>query len=376
MQFDQTYPIIKKVTLVSVFLNTLLAILKIIVGFVGHSQALIADGIHSFSDLLSDGMVLLAAKLGHQKPDLEHPYGHRRIETLGAILISILLLLVGAGLIWDNVSQYVHQEMLKPNYWVLIVAVISILTNEWLFRYCLKYADQIHSNLLRSNAYHNRGDAWVSIVVLISVIAAMLGWEFIDVVAAIVIAILIIRMGFTLMLSGIKELIDTGVSADMLKLLKAVIHSVPGVIAVHDLRTRSLGGSIFVDVHIIVPSMISVSEGHHIGEQVHQALMRDVPMVADVIVHIDPENDEDVHLNQNLPNRNDIIAQLKQAWHDLPGIDLIQNIRLHYLAGKISVDVYLPSNILDTQDKLTLENSYKQQAQTVKHIKEIKLFYS
>lgn len=362
---------ITRVTLVNSATNTLLALFKIAVGVIGHSQALVADGIHSFSDLVSDAFVYFAARLGHREADHDHPYGHRRIETLGAVVIALLLVLVGAWLVYDNLHRVVTvTPTLADNGWVALVAFVSVLANEGLYRYTLKIGNKINSNLLRNNAWHNRSDAMVSLIVLASLVGRYFHWHYLDTVAALIIAALILKMGVKMLRSGIAELIDTGVDEAILEKIKQAIFSVPGVMDIHMLRTRSLGGNVFVDVHIIVNPKISVSEGHHISDEVHQALKSNIKYVTDVTVHIDPEDDEKYMPSLGLPNRQQLLSSLKMAWQALPGYGEIKNVELHYLDGQLEIDVMLPIQYREN----TLEQRY-QEAVGGLPVRTVKLYY-
>lgn len=302
------YRAVKKVSFVNASINSLLAIFKIIIGVIGNSHALVADGIHSFSDLLSDALVLLAAKMGSQNPDEEHPYGHHRIETIGAVIISVILLVVAGSIVYETMVHLIEPSTLAiPTYPVLIVAFVSVAANEWLYRYTLKVGNKINSNLLITNAWHNRGDALVSIIVLVTAAGAMLGIKHLDAIGAIIIALLIAKMGIKMIWSSISELIDAGADQETVEKIKHAITSVPGVVSIHQLRTRLHAGNIFIDVHIIVDPCISVSEGHYISDQVYSKLSKKIEHVADITVHIDPEDDETNMPSLPLPNRPSIL---------------------------------------------------------------------
>ncbi|WP_423062674.1 cation diffusion facilitator family transporter [Candidiatus Paracoxiella cheracis] len=366
-----------RATIVNSSTHTLLAIFKIIVGYFGHSQALIADGIHSFSDLITDALVLFAARIGDQMPDKEHPYGHRRVETIAAIIISIVLIGVAAGIAYDTIHHILAKKhLLKPDIYVVIVAVISILANEGLFRYTLYEGNKINSDLLRTNAWHNRSDVLVSIIVLVSVVGTMFGITYLDSIGALVIAVLILKMGIKLIWQGTKELIDTGVDEEMLHNITQAILSIPGVRAIHQLRTRSHGGTIFADVHIQVSPNISVSEGHFISEKVHIYLIKNFQEIDDVTVHIDPENDETSIPSLNLPDREKINRLLKTRWEWLPGYNKINRILLHYLNGKLYVEVYMPLTVIQaTTNQQQLQKDYQAAAKDITDIAKISLYF-
>jgi cation diffusion facilitator family transporter len=282
----------RKVTLVGIVVNTFLGILKVVFGVVGHSQALFADGLHSFSDLITDLLVIVAAKFGSKKPDENHPYGHRRIETVSTVALAVFLIVVGCGIIFDAFHVMVGQVFIKPNVWILIVAVLSVVLNEWLYRYTLKTADKIRSNLLSANAWHHRSDAWSSVVVVIGIGGALLGLHYFDSVAAIIVALFIIKIGCQLVWRSISELIDTGADSETLKEITRKVEKVDGVKKLNYLRTRLVGGDIFVEVYMQVDGRITVAEGHDIGTVVARKLKQGFVKITDVVVHIDPEAQE------------------------------------------------------------------------------------
>ena len=283
--------------------NTALAILKVIIGFFGFSQALVADGVHSFSDVISDALVYFAAHASTRDPDAEHPYGHERIETIGTMVIAVILLLVAFSIGYEAILRLTTHTHPKPTLAVIITAVFSIVINEGLFYYNLKQGEKIESNLLISNAWHKRSDVFVSLIVLLSVIGAKSGLYWLDPIGALIITALILKIAVEMLWQSGQELIDRAVSADTLLAIKNTISAVPGVYSIHELRTRLHGTSIFIDLHIIVDPFISVTEGHHIGDEVHSTLLKNIKNMRDVVVHIDGENDEASQPSTNLPNR-------------------------------------------------------------------------
>lgn len=370
------YKAAKKVTWVSAITNSLLAIFKIVVGTVGFSQALIADGLHSFSDLISDFLVLFAAKAATRGADKEHPYGHQRIETIATILIALLLFAVGASIVYEAITRFVSDAPFQtPSIYVLIVAAVSILANEALYRYSVVVGRKVESNLIVSNAWHNRTDAFVSLLVLLSAVCALLGWHHIDGIAAILIAFFIMKMGGKMIWSSVRELIDTGVDEDTLNKIISVINQCNGVRSVHQLRTRMHGSNIFVDVHIIVDPTISVSEGHYIGEQVHLTLVKNFKHISDVTVHIDPEDDENSMPSINLPNREEITEQLNHCWCNLPGFKQSKKLTLHYLDGKLHIELTIPLAAAQGKSASDLEHEYHNAAKTIKDIADVKIHY-
>ena len=334
---------ITKVTIVNAAINTLLAVFKIFIGWFGQSQALLADGVHSLSDLISDAFVYFAAIIGHREADHDHPYGHRRVETVAAVIIALILIIVGVMIAYDTIERiWLDLPMHHPSHWVVVVAAISVIANEFLYRYTLKIGKQIKSQLLKNNAWHNRSDAFVSLIVLISVFGSYFRIPYLDAIAALFIAILILRMGIKMIRNGLRELVDTGVDDVTLEKIKQIIFATHGVAEIHMLRTRMLGGNIFVDVHIIVDPRITVSEGHHISDQVQKNLRDDIENITDVTVHIDPEDDEKFMPSLQSPNRPDLLNSIEDKIQHLPGYHEIKKINLHYLDGKVEIELFMP----------------------------------
>lgn len=334
---------IRRVTLVGAGVNLLLALGKMLLGWLGQSQALFADGVHSLSDLVTDAMVLFAAKHGSQEADEEHPYGHGRIETLGALFMGLFLLAVALGLAMDAGRRLFEPEGLwHPTLLALVAVVFSILAKEWLFHYTLRVANQLHSQLLYGNAWHHRTDSLSSIIVLVGIGGSWWGMPWLDAVGAIGVTAMIAYIGWELMWQGMRDLIDTGLDERELAPIRELIAAQEGVDEVHDLRTRRMGSAVVMDVHVVVPPRVSVSEGHQIGEDMRLRLHRQHPEITDMIVHVDPENDEVHGLNAHLPKRAELTRLLQTAWADVVPPDHAEHLIIHYLRGKIAVEAVLP----------------------------------
>lgn len=361
---EERYQQTQRVTLISVIANILLAVLKIVFGFVSHSQALIADGIHSLSDLLSDALVYVAAWHAKEAPDAEHPYGHGRYETAATLGLGIILLLVGAGIIWDAGHRlFFPEQLLQPTLLALYVAALSILVKEALYHYTLNVAKKIRSDMLRANAWHHRSDSVSSIVVLIGVGGTLVGLPYLDAIAAVGVGLMIIHIGWELGWPAVQELVDVGLEEDRLAAIRETILSVSGVRSIHMLRTRRLGDQASADVHVLVEPWLSVSEGHMISETVQYRLIHEIEEIGDVTVHIDPEDDESGPPCRGLPLRSDVQAILNEKWHNLLNLKTKRMV-LHYLAGAIDIDLYLPLTDEQTVAQTTalrqsLENALK-----------------
>ncbi len=344
---EQRYRQIRKVTLIGSAIDLLLALVKLAAGFFGQSQALIADGIHSLSDLATDFVVLYAARHSSRGADEAHPYGHGRFETIATVILGMALILVAAGITWDAIERLFHPErLLQPGLLALLVAFVSVVSKEWIFRYTKRLADRLRSPLLAANAWHSRTDAISSLIVIVGVAGSMAGLPYMDAIAAAGVGLFIARIGWDLAWHGVRELADTGLDAEQLEEIRAIIGSVDGVRDMHSLRTRRVGADVLVDVHILVDPHLSVSEGHHIGEMVRTRLLRDHEEVNDVLVHIDPEDDEYHSRLRELPLRAELLARLKARWAEIEAARHIESVTLHYQHDRILVVLLLPLRLL------------------------------
>lgn len=335
----ERYAAARKSTWISIFINLLLTILQVVAGYFGRSQSLMADGLHSLSDLLADVLVLFANRHGNQEADARHPYGHARIETAATLILGVALAALGVGLLVAAGMRLQHPENVQAvhplTFWVALVALAA---KEGMFRYMLAVAKRVRSQMLIANAWHARSDAASSLVVLIGIGGNLLGYTFLDLVAAGVVGVIIAHMGGKFALEALAELIDTGLAEEEVAAIRASLLSTPGVRGLHELRTRKMADNALVDAHIVVDPKISVSEGHYIAEAARQAVLKQ-HHVMDVMVHIDPEDDLLAKSNAHLPSRNVLIEHLEQRL----GSALPQDYRstLHYLDGKVEAELFL-----------------------------------
>lgn len=353
--------------------NILLAGLKIIFGIIGHSHGLLADGIHSLSDLIVDSVVIIASKFGNKAADEDHPYGHGRIETAATVFLALILAIAAFAIIVNafNTIAAVHVHIV-PAQIVLWIALSSVVLNEILYFWTKQIANKIKSRLLMTNAWHHRSDSASSIAVALGVIGAWFGFPKLDAVAAIIVGLMILKMAWDFGWHSIRELVDTALSIEETEKIKLFIKEIPGVKAIHQLRTRSIAGSIFCDVHVLVDPFISVSEGHYIGQEVDKRLIASFPDITDVTVHIDTEDDELTNPSYNLPNRTTLQKILQKHWqHLLPEI-AIKTAAFHYLDSKITIDLKLPIEFSNQND---LETKLKKITATERFITDIKIFY-
>lgn len=326
--------------------NVLLALLKIGAGLVGQSYGLIVDGVHSLSDLLSDLLVWVAGRQAAQAPDQAHPYGHARFETAATLILGALLGAVAAGIAWDAVQRLLRPEsLLEPGLIALGATLASIITKEWLYWYTLGYANRVRSDMLRANAWHHRSDAISSVIVLAGVVGTLLGLAYLDAIAAIAVCLMIVKIAWGLIRDALRELVDTGLEPARLMTVQDTIRSVGGVRSVHMLRSRKLGGNASIDVHVLVDPKVSVSEGHMISLSVEEQLKNEIEEVVDVTVHIDPEDDERQPRCSGLPLRPAVLARLDTLWANIEPAARRERIVLHYLSGRIDVEVYFPLSL-------------------------------
>ncbi len=347
------------VTLVGAFFNVLLAAIKCLAGWFGNSHALFADGIHSLSDLFADGIVFLASKFGNEKADEEHPYGHHRMETAATIAIALFLLTAAVGIIGtggDHVLHPNHDTRIQP--YVLGIAFLALVINEAIYWLTLRVAKKIHSDMLIAHAWHRRSDAIASLIVLLGIAGSMLGFYYLDGIAAILVGLFILRMAWGMGRKAFDELVDRGVSEAELTAITQAILKEEGVIGIHQLRTRLSGGKIIADVHLMVDPLVSVSEGHYIGEQVYALLRKQFPDLSDVTVHVDSENDEFVHTNLSLPGRKKILAMLDSMKSELPYFEEAHVKMIHYMGLNILVELIFPVDILNKISKNNLQTQY------------------
>ena len=342
------YQEIRSVTLVGSALDGILALAKVAGGYFGHSQALIADGIHSFSDLLTDLLVIVAARKASHQADQEHPYGHGRIQTIATALLAVSLALVAIGVAWDAVDRLTGPDaLLQPGWEALVVAAVSVVVKEGVFHYTMRSARRLNSSLLRANAWHSRTDALSSLVVIAGIIGAMLGLPWADSVAAIGVAAMILYVAFGIGKESIEELIDTAVDATTQEEARQTIMAVPGVLDTHELRTRRMGSQVYADVHIRVAQFVSVSEGHHIGDQVMKALKDRFERMIDVVVHIDPEDDSVPPVIDTLPQRpeieRDVVSVLDRHGFALErhGDEGYSGLILHFVGNQLNAQLVL-----------------------------------
>ena len=335
----------KRATYIAGAVDGVLGVGKLATGAAVGSAALIADGIHSLSDLATDGFVLAATHYGRQSPDDDHHYGHGRIETLATMLLGSVLIFVAGGIVWASLQRVLAGTQIEaPGLIAMLVALIALISKEALFHYTMRVAKRTRSKLLEGNAWHSRSDSLSTLAVLIALIGAQFGAGWMDAVAATLVGILVGKIGWDLVWESARELVDTALPIEVQKQLNDAASAVPGVRGVHDLRTRLSAGQAMADIHVVVNPRVSVSEAHEIGNEVSRQMREAHPELADVTFHIDPEDDEgqgDPSRLPGLPLRPEIEQVLETRWSHLPCWPQIDAYRLHYVDGKVSIEVWL-----------------------------------
>ena len=275
-------------TWVSVFVNLILTIAQVAVGVLAKSQGLIADGIHSLSDLVADFVVLLASHQSKKDADADHPYGHQRFETAASLVLGLLLLAVGVGMLWSAARKLEAPETVATVHIVALwVAGGALISKELLFRYMLSVAKRVKSSMLVANAWHARSDAASSLVVGVGIIGNLAGYPILDPIAALIVGFMVTKMGWGFSWDALHDLMDRAVDEEEVQAIRTTLLETPGVAGVHDVRTRKMGDMIVVDAHIEVDASISVEAGHDIAVIARQRVLQR-HRVLNLMTHVDP----------------------------------------------------------------------------------------
>ena len=280
-------------TWVSVAVNVVLSSLQIVVGIVAASQGLVADGIHSLSDLVADFVVLVAGRHSQKDADEDHPYGHQRFENAASLALGLLLLGVGVGMVWSAVGKLQTPESIPTAHAVALwVALAALVAKELLFRYMLAVAKRVKSGMLVANAWHARSDAASSLVVSLGLVGNLLGYPLLDPVAALIVGLMVAKMGWGFGWDALHDLMDRAVDEDEVQAIRDTLLKTPGVAGVHDVRTRKMGDMVVADAHIEVDALLTVEQGHNIAVAARAAVMQR-HRVLNLMTHVDPAHRHD-----------------------------------------------------------------------------------
>ncbi len=355
-------------TWVSIGVNVLLTAMQLAIGLFARSQALVADAIHTLSDVVSDIVVLIANRHSHAAPDEDHHYGHARYETVASLWLGVLLFVVGVGMLW-RAGERLALGGAGPTVHVaaLWAALITLAGKEGLFRYMLREAERVRSSMLVANAWHARADAASSLVVAAGIGGNLLGYTFLDALAAAIVGFLIAHMGWKFAWGSLQVLTDRALDPEEVDAIRNTLSDTPGVLDVHELRTRKMGDLALVDAHLLVPPTLSVSEGHFIAERARHRVL-DRHAVLDVLVHVDPEDDKNTPSAAALPDRTQLQRDLEAALsgaHAHP-----RRLIPHYLGGKVDLDVFFdPLNETQRDELQALLAEFKTQTPAIRTIR-------
>ena len=290
---EQRAAVASRSTWVSVIVNLVLSATQIVVGALAHSQGLIADGVHSLSDLVADFVVLIASHHAKKGADEDHPYGHQRFENAASLALGVLLLAVGIGMVGSALSKLQTPSSIPMAHSVALwVALAAIVVKELLFRYLLRAAKAVKSSMLVANAWHARSDAASSLVVSIGLIGNLLGYPLLDPIAALIVGFMVGKMGWNFGWDALHDLMDRAVADEEVEAIKNTLRATPGVAGVHDVRTRKMGDMVIVDAHIEVDAQLTVEAGHNIAVAARAAVLQR-HRVLDLMTHVDPAHRPD-----------------------------------------------------------------------------------
>ncbi len=291
---DQTQEVVRKVSIVSIIVNLLLSVIKLAVGVMESSGAMISDAVHSSSDVFSTVIVLVGVKLSRKEADKEHPYGHERMECVAALLLAVVLFLTGLGIGMNGMQKILSngkEELAIPGGLALGAAVLSIFTKEWMYRYTKRHAKKINSGALMADAWHHRSDALSSIGAFVGVLGARLGFPVMDPAASIVICMFIGKASYDIFKDALDKMVDKSCDDKIVEQIRDAVLKQRGVIRVDKLNTREFGNRIYVDVEIAADGKKTLHETHAIAEKVHSQIEEQFPNVKHIMVHVNPDEE-------------------------------------------------------------------------------------
>lgn len=282
---------ITRITFIGAVINVLLAVVKLVVGFLLGSPSLVADGAHSFSDLATDAFVIVGAKLSSRPPDDTHSYGHGKYETLSAFLVGGALIAVGILITAEAARSLYNHEHIIVGYPVLIVALASIASKEWIYQVTQRLATRLGSPSLSANAWHHRSDAMSSVAVLIGAVIGILGWGHGEQVAAIVVGGMVGFVGLGTVYRTLRDFTERSIPDRQQAAIEKAVEGVPGVLGWHRLRTRMVGREVFMDIHVLVDANLSVVQAHEIATAVERKVRDSLDRPVNLVVHYEPTRD-------------------------------------------------------------------------------------
>lgn len=288
---DEFQRVANKVSFVTIIGNILLSVMKLIAGFVAHSNAMISDAIHSASDVFSTFVVIIGIKLASKKADKEHPYGHERLECVAAIVLSMVLFITGFGIgtaALKNITSGDYNNIVVPGIFALVAAIVSIVSKEAMYWYTRYNAKRIDSSALMADAWHHRSDAFSSIGALIGIAGARLGFPIMDSIASLIIFVFIIKAAYDIFKDAIDKMVDHACDDDTVNQIRECVMKHEDVLGIDMLQTRIFGNKIYVDLEIATDGSYTLSKAHTIAESVHDDIEKSFPKVKHIMVHVNP----------------------------------------------------------------------------------------
>ena len=332
----------RKVTWVGTIINIILSGLKLVVGIVGHSEALVADAAHSASDFVTDIALLIGLKVSARPVDETHPYGHGRVETVVSFLMGLALGGVAIGIGWKAVKIIYTREVYHPEVVTVVMAFISVVAKELLYRYTIREGKRIGSPSVVANAWEHRSDAFASLITMLGIGTAIIKpeWFLVEPLVAFGVALLILRISWSITWEAVSELVDTAAQRETRRAIESAAREVTGVSDVHDLKTRHIGRNVLADLHIEVSPRLSVTDSHHISSRVQEAIQQRVGNVAEVQVHVEPEG-ERLRQNQKIPVIPDDVVeeQIKQLAYSIERILGLHGLKIRRRGQDLQVDI-------------------------------------
>ncbi len=285
----EDYKLGVKTSIITIIVNVVLSAIKIAAGVIGKSSAMLADGVHTLSDVLTTFVVIIGLKISSKEADEKHPYGHEKYEPVFAKLLSVLLGATGLFIGYEGIMILRSGDIQIPGRIALIAAVISIVTKEGMYWYTVKVAKKIKSLSMEADAWHHRSDAFSSVGTFVGILGARMGLKILDPIAAIIVSIFIIKVGVDLYIKSIRGLVDEAADDETIEKIKDLIFSVDGVKDIKNMKTRIFGNKIYVDIEIFVDGNINVTQGHNIAEKVHDLIENNIEDVKHCMIHVEPE---------------------------------------------------------------------------------------
>lgn len=346
---DQNYQSAKRVTLIGTVADATLTTAKLVIGILGNSAALVAEGLHSAADLLFDLVVLVGMHMARKQADEDHPYGHGKYESLATLILALILLSVALGIVWDAAGRIQSHSLEAPATITLWVALGSMIIKEFLYQYTVRVGRQIGSKIIVANAWHHRSDAIASFAALIGIAGAIMGWPIFDPIAAIGVAFFVGKVGVEIAIDSLKELTDasTAIDNEIHDAIQRLINEHPEVQSAHLVKARKMGPDIMVDVHVVVDPFLSVSEGHQIADEVEKTLIRQIADVTSVMVHVDvhddmaSESDMTERVERLVPSRSQLRERISGIGHLEPPLQGVHEVIPHRTPQGIVAEVFV-----------------------------------